>query len=372
MHVELRLALDAAGAGHAVHHALHVNAGGNHDAVADDDGKRGREVDAVAGLGAPGVDGAAQLEQNLGAGGNGVGLLCRDWDGRLCIGCWARWLRQVDWRVPAGRAPGRTRRMRRFQMQALRQRWIGADASTPPGSLVPIDETVAPKDSVFPGLHHEKCARRAAPQLDSRYDARQRWSPKPPNSTQVPPDSASGSMRCIACWRRPSRRGPSPAARLACLRRASAAAGCAGDIHLRGEFSEGDGRDCLRCGQPDEGRCYDGRGDAARISAACWTWRCRSANCCRGSWWAREPGSQARKVTLRHLLAHNSGLPGYVEFFRAAATAAGAAARLPGVAVGGGAGNARGVLRPRVHPAGQGAGCAEPRVPCHMGAAGGV
>jgi len=35
----------------------------------------------------------------------------------------------------------------------------------------------------------------------------------------------------------------------------------------------------------------------------------------------REPGSQARKVTLRHLLAHNSGLPGYVEFFKGAATA---------------------------------------------------
>jgi CubicO group peptidase (beta-lactamase class C family) len=34
----------------------------------------------------------------------------------------------------------------------------------------------------------------------------------------------------------------------------------------------------------------------------------------------RQPGDNARNITLRHLLAHNSGLPGYVEFFRTART----------------------------------------------------
>ncbi|MGA3046916.1 MAG: serine hydrolase domain-containing protein [Terracidiphilus sp.] len=36
----------------------------------------------------------------------------------------------------------------------------------------------------------------------------------------------------------------------------------------------------------------------------------------------REKGDLARHVKLRHLLAHNSGLPGYVEFFRTATTPA--------------------------------------------------
>lgn len=37
----------------------------------------------------------------------------------------------------------------------------------------------------------------------------------------------------------------------------------------------------------------------------------------------RPPGGHARHVKLRHLLAHNSGLPGYVEFFKTQSTPAG-------------------------------------------------
>ena len=37
----------------------------------------------------------------------------------------------------------------------------------------------------------------------------------------------------------------------------------------------------------------------------------------------REPGSAARHVKLRHLLAHSSGLPGYVDFFKEHSTPAG-------------------------------------------------
>jgi CubicO group peptidase (beta-lactamase class C family) len=36
----------------------------------------------------------------------------------------------------------------------------------------------------------------------------------------------------------------------------------------------------------------------------------------------RAAGEQAHRATIRHLLAHNSGLPGYVEFFRTVATPA--------------------------------------------------
>jgi len=39
-----------------------------------------------------------------------------------------------------------------------------------------------------------------------------------------------------------------------------------------------------------------------------------------GFWAGRAPGDAARQVKLRHLLAHSSGLPGYVEFFRTATT----------------------------------------------------
>ena len=75
MHIELSPALHVAGAFHTVHHALHIYARGNHYPVADHHGKSRRQVDAIAGLGAPGIDGTAQLEQDFGSGGDGVGLL---------------------------------------------------------------------------------------------------------------------------------------------------------------------------------------------------------------------------------------------------------------------------------------------------------
>jgi len=69
VHIELSPALHVAGAFHTVHHALHIYARGNHYPVADHHGKSRRQVDAIAELGAPGVDGAAQLEQDFGSGG---------------------------------------------------------------------------------------------------------------------------------------------------------------------------------------------------------------------------------------------------------------------------------------------------------------
>ena len=92
VHVELRLALDAPAAHHAVNNSLHVDACRDHDAVADHHGKGGGKVDAVAGFGALGVDGAAQLQQNLGAGGHRVDFVCGGdadrgrWSGEGCVG----------------------------------------------------------------------------------------------------------------------------------------------------------------------------------------------------------------------------------------------------------------------------------------------
>ena len=81
----------------------------------------------------------------------------------------------------------------------------------------------------------------------------------------------------------------------------------------------------------------------------------------------RAAAEHARQVKLRHLLAHNSGLPGYVEFFRTATTPVRAVSRLPGTAPRSRAGDARRVLRPGLHSAGQGAGGTDARVPGQPG-----
>ena len=62
------------GAHHAVHDALYVNSCRNHHPVSDHHRKCGSKVNPVPSLRALGVDGASQLQQHLGAGGNGVGL----------------------------------------------------------------------------------------------------------------------------------------------------------------------------------------------------------------------------------------------------------------------------------------------------------
>ena len=74
MHVKLRLPLHVSGARYTVYDALHVNSRGNHYLVSDNHRECRSEVYAIPGLCAPGIDGAAQLEQDLGAGWNGVGL----------------------------------------------------------------------------------------------------------------------------------------------------------------------------------------------------------------------------------------------------------------------------------------------------------
>ena len=77
------LALDVARASYVIDYTLHVNAGWNHDTVADYDGKGGSQIYAVPGFGAFGVDGAAQLEKHLGAGGDGVVWLGERGRGRM-------------------------------------------------------------------------------------------------------------------------------------------------------------------------------------------------------------------------------------------------------------------------------------------------
>src|SRR5580704_9373632 len=70
-----------AGALHIVHYSLDVDAHRYRHTVADDNGEDGGQVNAVSGFGAFGVDGAAELEQDFGSGGDGEGLLCGSWRG---------------------------------------------------------------------------------------------------------------------------------------------------------------------------------------------------------------------------------------------------------------------------------------------------
>ena len=95
---------------------------------------------------------------------------------------------------------------------------------------------------------------------------------------------------------------------------------------------------------------------AALSSAAFSIWICRWANCCPASSSGATAPALARQVTLRHLLAHNSGLPGYVEFFRTVTTPAAlyrACLELPDRSR---PRERSRILRPGIHSAWQGAG----------------
>ncbi len=69
----------------------------------------------------------------------------------------------------------------------------------------------------------------------------------------------------------------------------------------------------------------------------------------------RESGRLARQVTLRHLLAHNSGLPGYVEFFRTVSTPAELYRACLELPIEADSRRTQRILRSRLHPAWQSA-----------------
>ena len=77
----------------------------------------------------------------------------------------------------------------------------------------------------------------------------------------------------------------------------------------------------LRRGQPDQGRGHH-RGGHAAPSARTPRPGEPLGELLPGFVVGRAPGDRRTHVKLRHLLAHNSGLPGYVEFFRTVTTPA--------------------------------------------------
>ena len=81
----------------------------------------------------------------------------------------------------------------------------------------------------------------------------------------------------------------------------------------------------------------------------------------------RPAGSSARAVTVRHLLAHNSGLPGYVEFYRDVTTPAALFRACLELPLEGGTGYPRRVFRSGIHTSRQGPGSSDARIPRQLG-----
>ena len=103
------------------------------------------------------------------------------------------------------------------------------------------------------------------------------------------------------------------------------------------------------------------------ISEGCWTWISPLGELLPGFVVGRSSAERARHVKLRHLLAHNSGLPGYVELFRTTATPAEllrACLQLPLEAE---PGTRAEYSDPGFILLGQGAGGPDRRRPCHLG-----
>lgn len=335
VHVELGAAFDVAGALHPIDNALDVNAFGNEDAIADDDGEDGGEVDAITGAGALGIYRAAKLEQDLGAGGDGVGfgggrglgggwrLLC---SGGRGFGGWSRsrlrgrgcgrWLRLRDGLICRGRIL-RPRLHAQCRYRQDHQPGTTHHTRIPP-RLLEIDGSIASKDSPNPA------GMRDLTPLSQRREGKRGYDAFTMSErTEVPVEPTTQFAAAYGL--------------LQDAISARAFPGCAFGVWADGRvvLEEALGRFTYEEDAPavTPQTVFDAASVtkvAATTTAAMLLYQqgrleleTPLADLLPGFVVGREPGTFARHVRLRHLLAHSSGLPGYVEFFREHTTAAG-------------------------------------------------